>query len=109
MAIAEDRRAARQEETGRLTKGGQAFEFYLLRRDAAEQVVVGGRWADWPFPAGSFGGRTGRLGGVTSPVMNAEGRLDAKERRLDNGPVQGAYRKCAGGPPGGRDPVGRPA
>jgi hypothetical protein len=68
------------EETGRLTMDGQAFEFYLLRRDAAGQVVVGGRWTDWPFPAGAFGDRTARLAGVTCPVMSAEGQLDSKER-----------------------------
>jgi hypothetical protein len=68
------------EETGRLTRGEHALEFYLLRRDAAGQVVVGGRWADWPFPVGSFGDRTGWLGGVTCPVVSPEAQLDSKER-----------------------------
>jgi hypothetical protein len=65
-------------ETGRMVKSGQEFEFYLLRKNSKGEIVVGGRWADWPFPHGSFGTRWGELEGVKCPVMSLEAQLSSK-------------------------------
>ena len=37
------------DETGRLAHQGTHFEFYLLQKNAAGDIFVGGRWKDWPF------------------------------------------------------------
>lgn len=67
------------DETARLVRHGQKLEIWLLRRDESGRAIVGGRWADWPFPIDSFGSQIGRLQGMALPVMSAEGQLDAKE------------------------------
>jgi hypothetical protein len=68
------------EETGRLLKDGCKFEFYLLQINSKGQVIVGGRWSDWPFPEGSFGDLIGELDCIECPVLSPEGQLDSKER-----------------------------
>ncbi|MSQ15865.1 MAG: hypothetical protein EXR50_08390 [Dehalococcoidia bacterium] len=68
------------DETSRPMKCGRKLEFYLLQRDSEDQIVVGGRWYDWPFPPGSFGATAASLDVVECPIISPEGLLDSKER-----------------------------
>ena len=42
--------------------------------------TVLGRWADWVFPAGSFGDEPGVLDGTEVPAMSVAGLLAMKEQ-----------------------------
>ena len=70
------------EETGRLVHKGTNFEFYLLQRNAAKDIFVGGRWADWSFPDDCWN-QTGCLEGLLVPVMSPKNLLDGKQRWPD--------------------------
>jgi hypothetical protein len=61
-----------------LKDGVEAGMWFLERRDDGSGAVPG-RWADWPFPAGSFDGAPRRIGDVEAPVTSIEGLLDMKE------------------------------
>jgi hypothetical protein len=70
------------EETGRLVHKGTNFEFYLLQKNAARDIFVGGRWADWPFPDDCWNA-TGCLQGLLVPVMSPKNLIDGKQRCPD--------------------------
>jgi hypothetical protein len=60
-----------------LKDGVEAGMWFLERRSDGTDAVPG-RWADWPFVAGSFDGAPGRIGDIEAPVMSIEGLLDMK-------------------------------
>jgi Aminoglycoside-2''-adenylyltransferase len=68
------------EETARLLNVECETEFYLLQRTSDGEIIIGGRWADWPFADGSFGKTIGFIDGVKCPVMSLQGQLDSKEQ-----------------------------
>jgi hypothetical protein len=68
------------EESGRILKVECEIEFYLLQKTSNGEIIIGGRWADWPFPEGSFRTTVGLIGGVVCPVMSLQGQLDSKEQ-----------------------------
>jgi Aminoglycoside-2''-adenylyltransferase len=70
------------EETGRLVHKKTNFEFYLLQKNAARDIFVGGRWADWPFPDDCWNAK-GCLQGLLVPVMSPKNLLDGKQRWPD--------------------------
>ena len=57
---------------------GQEVGVWFLTPDADGNPVTPGRWADWPWPAGSFEAPPGRLGDLSLPVMSVAGLLDMK-------------------------------
>ena len=67
------------DETGRLVHKGTHFEFYLLQKNAAGDIVVGGRWTDWPFLDDCWNA-TGCLQGLLVQVMSPKNLLDGKQR-----------------------------
>jgi hypothetical protein len=60
-------------------KQGQECGSYYLREDAGGRLFTPGRWADWPWAAGSFDGPRGVVGELELPVMSIEGLLDIKQ------------------------------
>jgi hypothetical protein len=70
------------DETGRFVRKGTHFEFYLLQKNTAGDIYVGGRWTDWPFPDKCWGS-TGCLQGLHVPVMSPKNLLDGKQRWAD--------------------------
>lgn len=80
------------DETRTLMLGDSKCELYLLERTRSGEVVIGGRWAHWPFPPGSWGEAVGVLGGLSIPIMSAEGLLDSKEG-WPNQPLGGPLRE----------------
>jgi hypothetical protein len=70
------------DETGRLVHKGTHFEFYLLQRNTAGDIFVGGRWTDWPFPDKCWS-VAGCLQGLHVPVMSPKNLLDGKQRWPD--------------------------
>jgi hypothetical protein len=66
------------DESGMLVKMECEIEFYLLQKTAHNRIIVGGRWADWLFPHGSFGSTVGEVEGVICPIMSLQGQLDSK-------------------------------
>jgi Aminoglycoside-2''-adenylyltransferase len=70
------------DETGRLVHKGTHFEFYLLQKNTAGDIFVGGRWTDWPFPDQCWSA-TGCLQGLHVPVMSPNNLLDGKRRWPD--------------------------
>ena len=63
------------DEAIEFTKDGQLICAVLLV-DAAEGIVIPGRWADWPWPCDAFDGPPGCIGGLTIPVVSVEALLD---------------------------------
>jgi len=70
------------DETGRLVRKGTHFEFYLLQKNPAGDIYVGGRWTDWPFPDECWSA-TGSLLGLHVPVISPKNLLDGKRRWPD--------------------------
>jgi hypothetical protein len=60
-------------------KDGQEAGITYLAHDAVGGVVTPGRWADWPWPHGSFEGPRRRIGDLEAPVISVIGLLDMKE------------------------------
>jgi Aminoglycoside-2''-adenylyltransferase len=60
---------------------------YFDRQPDGSSVQLLGRWSDWRFPPGSFGGEPGTLDGTPVPAMSVTGMLAMKEQypRLRNG------------------------
>lgn len=67
------------DESLKFTKLGERITFCLLAYNGRGQIVTPGRYADWPWPKGSFGQRTAELLDVSCPVISLEGLLDAKQ------------------------------
>ena len=59
-------------------KDGQEIGLWFVVTDDAGRMVTPGRWADWPWPEGSFDAPRQRIGGVEASVMSLEGLLDMK-------------------------------
>lgn len=59
--------------------GHQRISFTFLEWNSLGQIITPGRWADWPWPEGSFSPETVTLEGVVCPVVSAEALLDGKE------------------------------
>ena len=79
------------EESRRVLKVECEIEFYLLQKTSNGEIIIGGRWVDWPFPKGSFGRTVGMIEGVTCPIMSLQGQLDSKEqwaRQKHGGPLR---------------------
>jgi hypothetical protein len=68
------------EETGKILKMECEIEFYLLRKTIGGEIIIGGRWADWPFAEGSFGNTLGLLEGFECPIISLQGQIDSKEQ-----------------------------
>jgi hypothetical protein len=67
------------QEADNFSKSGQLVRLIFIERNETGEVVTPGRWNDWPWPDGSFGGARGRLGDVELPVVSVQGQLDTKE------------------------------
>jgi Aminoglycoside-2''-adenylyltransferase len=65
-------------EARRFLGGPTDLEFWMLTYDEQGRTVVGGRWADWPFPDDAFSAPESRLEGVTCPVLSTEALLESK-------------------------------
>ncbi len=63
-----------------LLKGGQEVGAWYLVCDEAGAIATPGRWADWPWPAGSFDEPRMHIGDIEAPAMSAEGLLEMKMR-----------------------------
>ena len=66
-----------------LKDGQELGQWYLTRRDDGE-IVTPGRWADWPWPHGSFDGPPGRVGDVEAPVVTIECLIETKTKFADH-------------------------
>jgi len=76
------------EEACEFTWEGTDFSTaYFDRRPDGSSVQLQGRWSDWLFPPGSFGGEPGMLDGVPVLAMSVAGMLAMKEQypHLRNG------------------------
>jgi hypothetical protein len=60
---------------------------YFDRQSDGSFVQLLGRWSDWQFPPGSFGGEPGTLDGTPVLAMSVSGMLAMKEQfpHLRNG------------------------
>jgi len=66
------------EEAQPFLKGGQEIGLWFIVTDGDGRTFTPGRWAEWPWPAGSFDGPHARLGELEAPVMSLEGLLEMK-------------------------------
>jgi hypothetical protein len=66
------------EEGQPFLRDGQEVGVWYVVRDASGQIVTPGRWADWPWPAGSFDAPPGHIENLELPAMSVEGLLDMK-------------------------------
>ena len=76
------------EEACEFTWDGADFSTaYFDRQPDGSSIQLLGRWSDWLFPPGSFGGEPGTLDGMPVPAMSVAGMLAMKEQypRLRNG------------------------
>jgi hypothetical protein len=60
-------------------KDGQEVSVTFLVHDESGRIVTPGRWADWPWPEGSFSGDRVRLADLDLPATSIDGLLDMKE------------------------------
>jgi hypothetical protein len=65
-------------ETQRLAGAPSDLEFWMLTTDVQGRVLVGGRWADWPFPDDVFAAPMGRLAEIECPVLSPHALLGSK-------------------------------
>ncbi|HEY2266261.1 MAG TPA: hypothetical protein VGI96_26830 [Streptosporangiaceae bacterium] len=68
------------EEACDFTWDGTDFSTAYFDRQPDGTFTVLGRWADWVFPAGSFGDDPGVLDGTEVPAMSVTGLLAMKEQ-----------------------------
>ncbi len=66
------------EEAQSFLKEGQEIGLWFVVTDDAGRMATPGRWADWPWPEGSFDAPRQRIGDLEAPVMSLEGLLDMK-------------------------------
>ena len=66
------------DEARAFLKDGQEIGLWFVVTNDAGRVVTPGRWADWPWPAGSFDAPRQRSDDIEAPVMSLEGLLDMK-------------------------------
>ena len=59
-------------------RDGHEVGVWFVTEDAGRSFVTPGRWADWPWPAGSFDGPRVCLGDLALPAMSVAGLLDMK-------------------------------
>lgn len=74
-----EQEVASPEEAANLHKNGELVRLIFIERNERRELITPGRWSDWPWPDGSFGGARGRLGDIELPVVSIEGQLDTKE------------------------------
>lgn len=68
------------EESRAFDREGVGFSSAFFDCNDDGSFGVQGRWSDWLFPPGSFGGTTGQLDGLVVPTMSVEGMLAMKEQ-----------------------------
>jgi len=74
------------DEAVEFTKNEQLVCAVLLVRDARGDIVIPGRWINWPWPGDAFNGPPANIGDLEVPIVTPEALLDRSLHYQEHAP-----------------------